>query len=182
MKRNYSMAPARRMAALIIVPALVVVSGCYERVSQGDQSVYRFAWWLGPAVIAAGILGMPVGWFVRKVNKRWGLALMVLSPFLLIGVAPAMYSDRVVVDDQHFEAKYGMWFSPTEQNVRFDNLSEIHFVAVKGNKGRIKYELRCITKAGETSVVPAGDLVKNTVPEILEKAKAKGVNVVIEDQ
>jgi len=172
---------ARCMAALVTVLALLVISGCYERVTQGDQSVYRFAWWLGPAVIAGGILGGPVGWFVRKVNRRWGYALMFLSPFLLIAVAPAMYSDRVVVDDRHFEARYGMWFSPTVQDVKFDDLREIRYVGVKDSRGRTKYELRCITKTGETRVVPAGDLVKNTVPEVLAKARDKGVNVVVED-
>ena len=135
---------------------------------------------MGPAVIAGGMLGMPAGWFLRTVNKKWGFALMVLSPIALIVVTPAMYSDRVVVDDQHFEARYGIWFSPNVQSVRFDDLREIHYMATRGNRGRIKYSLNCITKAGESRVVAAGDLVNNTVPEILERARAKGVNIVVE--
>ncbi|MGC8642741.1 MAG: hypothetical protein ACP5XB_23020 [Isosphaeraceae bacterium] len=148
---------------------------------RGDQAVYRFAWWLGPAVIAGGILAEPVGWYLRKVNRKWGFVLMVMGPVLLVAVAPAMYSDRVAVDKEHFEAKYGLWFRPTEKSVRFDDLREIRLVGVKGNRGRINYELRCFTKTGETRIVPAGDLLKNTVPEILERAKAKGVNVAIEE-
>ncbi len=180
MERSVYASPARRAAAFIGLLALVLISGCYERVTQGNQSIYRFAWWLGPAVIAGGILGLPAGWFLRTVNKKWGFALMVLSPVLLIIVAPATYSDRVVVDDQHFEAKYGIWFSPNMQSVRFDDLSEIRYVATRGHRGRIDYSLHCVTKTGETRIVPAGDLVKNTVPEILEKAKAKGINIVVE--
>ncbi len=180
MKRIIFGSPARRAVALVSVLSLVLVSGCYERVSQGNQAIYRFAWWMGPAVIVGGILGMPIGWFLRSVNKKWGFALMVLSPLALILVAPAMYSDRVVVDDQHFEAKYGIWFKPNEQSVRFDDLREIRYMATKGNRGRVNYSLHCITKTGETRIVPAGDLVKNTVPEILEKAEAKGVNIVVE--
>ena len=41
-------------------------------------------------------------------------------------------------------------------------------------------ELHCITNAGQVSVVHAGDLVRNTVPEILARARARGV--VVESQ
>jgi hypothetical protein len=170
--------PAKRLAALAGLLALCLVAGCYERVTDGNASVYRFAWWLGPAVIAGGILGVPVGWVLRKVLPRWGLALMVLSPFLLILVAPAMYSDRVVVDDEHFEARYGFWFSPTVHNLRFRDLRQIQYVGVPGSRGRTKYELHCVTSAGQATVVSAGDLVRQTVPEILARAKASGVVVV----
>jgi hypothetical protein len=161
--------------------ALLAVSGCYERVAHGEQSVYQFAWWLGPAVIAGGILGMPVGWFLRRVNERWGFVLMILGPVVLVMVAPAMYIDRVVVDGDHFEARYGMWFSPSVHSIKFDDLRQIRYVKVKGARERTNYQLNCITKAGETRVVHAGDLVRNTVPEILARAKAKGLNVVVED-
>jgi hypothetical protein len=161
--------------------ALLTTSGCYERVARGDQSVYQFAWWMGPAVIAGGILGVPAGWFLRRVNERWGFVLMVLGPVLLILVAPAMFSDRVVVDPDHFEARYGIWFRPSVHSIRFDDLREIRYVKVKGARGRTDYQLNCITKAGETRVVHAGDLVRNTVPEILARAKAKGVPVVLQD-
>ncbi len=90
-----------------------------------------------------------------------------------------MYSDRVLIDDQHFEATYGFWFSPTLRQIRFDELSEIQYVAVRGRRGRINYEIRCLKKDGQSSVVHAGDLVKNTVPELLARAKSKGVNVVV---
>ena len=53
-------------------------------------------------------------------------------------------------------------------------------MAVKESRGRTNYELRCFTKNGQPRVVHAGDPVKNTVHEILERAQAKGVNVVLE--
>jgi hypothetical protein len=159
-----------------------LVSGCYERVTQGNQSIYRFAWWIGPSVIAGGILGVPVGWFLRNWNKRWGFVLMCLAPVLLVIVAPAMYSDRVIVDDQHFDAKYGFWFSPNQQSIRFENLREIRYVKIAGNRGRTNYELHCLSPAGQVTVVPAGDLVRQTVPEIAQRAKARGVAFVNEAQ
>jgi hypothetical protein len=157
--------------------ALCVVSGCYERATVGNQSIYRFDWWLGPTVIGAGILAVPIGWFVRKRNARWGFVLMVMGPFLLAVVAPAMYSDRVLIDDEHFETRYGLWFKPTEQNIRFDDLQAIRYIAVPARRGRLNYELRCTRKAGGETTVHAGDLVKNAVPEILARAKAKGIIV-----
>ena len=38
--------------------------------------------------------------------------------------------------------------------------------------------MHCVRKNGTTEIVHAGDLVINAVPEILERAKAKGVVVV----
>jgi hypothetical protein len=157
--------------------AICLVAGCYERVAEGNTSTYRFAWWLGPAVIVGGIVGIPVGWYLRKTVPRWGWALMILGPCMIVLVAPAMYSDRVVIDDEHFEATYGFWFSPTTQNVKFQELSQIEFVGVPGNRGRTNYELHCMSAARGMFVVPAGDLVRQTVPEILSRAKAKGVVV-----
>jgi hypothetical protein len=170
----------QRVAAALALLSLVAMSGCYERVTAGDQSVYRFAWWTGPLLIVSGILSMPAGWYLRRVSQRFCFVLMCMGPFLLFLIAPAMYSDRVVVDGEHFAARYGIWFSPHEHSVRYDDLREIGIVGTRDRRGRTKYVLRCTTKAGETQVIPTGDLVRNTVPEILERARAKGVNVVDE--
>ncbi len=164
--------------AFVAALALCSVAGCYEHVSNGNESIYRFVWWLGPLIIAGGILAIPAGWFLRRWSAKWGFVLMVMAPVLLVIVAPAMYSDRVVIDNEHFEARYGFWFSPSVHNLRFEDLQEIQYVAVPGSRGSTNYELHCLSKAGQLSVVHAGDLVRNTVPEILERAKAKGVRVV----
>jgi hypothetical protein len=167
-----------RTTALLAALMLCVFSGCYEHVSRGNESIYRFAWWVGPAVIAGGILAVPIGWLIRKRVPRWGFVLMVMGPVLLGIVAPSSYRDRVLIDDDRFEATYGFWFSPSVHRVRFDDLNEIHYVAVRGRRGRINHEIHCLKKDGQTSVVHSGDLVKNTVPELLARASAKGVRVV----
>jgi hypothetical protein len=172
----------RAIAAFAGLLSLCLVCGCYERAAQGNQSVYRFAWWLGPIVIGGGILSVPIGWLLRTWSKKWGFAILCLGPVMLAIVAPAMYSDRVVIDDDHFEAKYGLWFSPTQQSVRFRDLNEIRYVGIPGRRGRMNYELRCMTPAGQVIVVPAGDLVRQTVPEILQKARARRLAVVNEVQ
>lgn len=169
--------PTRGRAVLVGALTLCLLSGCYERVVQGNQAIYRFAWWMGPLLIIGGFLGFPLGWFVRRWNRRVGFVMMILAPLLLFLAAPGMYSDYVLIDDDHFEARYGFWFHPNEHNLRFADLREIQYVPVRDRKGRKKYELHCITKAGQVVVVHAGDLVKNTVPEILERAKARGVAI-----
>ena len=158
--------------------ALCLVPGCHELVAHGDQSTYRFAWWLGPAVIVAGLLGIPLGWVLRKWNGKLGFALMVLGPVLLVVVAPAMYNDRVVVDNEHFEARYGFWFAPTVHNLQFRDLREIRYVAVPADNGRTNNELHCLTAAGELRIVHAGNLVVKCVPEIMQRARAAGIPVV----
>jgi len=168
---------ARGMVVLVGVLALCLISGCYEHVSRGNQSLYRFAWWVGPMVIVGGILGVLIGWLLRKRSQTWGVLLMVMAPVLLVIVAPAMYSDHVLIDDEHFETRYGFWFSPAKHNLRFEDLREIRYVAVPGSRGSTNHELHCIANTGQTSVVHAGDLVRNTVPEILARAKARGVIV-----
>jgi hypothetical protein len=152
------------------------IAGCYEHTTRGNESFYQFASWLGPVIIGAGILAIPIGWLTRK--SKLGFVLMCMGPVLLLFVAPAMYSDRVVIDDDHFEAHYGLWFNPSVRNVRFSDLREIRYVSVQGTRGRIKYELHCVNKNGNEAVVPAGDLIKYTVQEIMTRAKAKGVIIV----
>lgn len=165
-------------ALLLAALTLCCFSGCYERIANGNESVYRFVWWLGPAVIVGGILGMPSGWYLRQWSPKLGFGLLVMAPLLLLVIAPAMYRDRVLIDDEHFEASYGFWFNPTVHNLRFDELREVQYVELRGRRGRTNYELRCQSKSGQSSVVHAGDLVRNAVLEILERAKANGVHVV----
>ena len=174
---NYARS-AKRITAIIVLLAFCLIAGCYERTADGNTAIYRFAWWIGPAVIVGTILSVPIGWVLRKAIPKWGFGLMILGPVLLVLVAPAMYSDYVLIDDEHFEARYGFWFSPSVQSLRFRDLRKIQYVGVPGSRGRTNYEMHCVTTTGQTTVVPAGDLVRQTVPEILTRAKARGVFVV----
>ena len=175
------MSSRKRPGILVLLALLCLVAGCYEKTTRADESVYHFAWWLRAVVIAAGLLMLPAGWLLRRRNQGLGVILMILAPVLLVIVGPAMFNDRVVIDAEHFEARYGFWFSPSEHNVRFDDLREIRYVAVRGARNRIKYEVQCVRKDGGTTVVHAGDLVRNAVPEILSRAKAKKVPVLTQE-
>lgn len=154
---------------------LCFLTGCHEHVSRGSESIYRFAWWTGPTAIAGGFLAPLVAWFLRKRSPKVAIALLFAAPTLFLFVAPAMYRDRVLIDDEHFEATYGLWFAPSFHSLQFDELREIRYVAVPGNRGRTDYELHCLTDTGQVVVVSVGDLVRHSVLEILERAEAKGV-------
>jgi hypothetical protein len=161
----------------LVILTILFASGCYEQSVRGDQSVYGFAWWVGVGVIVGSLIAVPLGWVIRRWSGRWSFVLIVMGPLLLVFVAPAMFLDKVVVDREHFEARYGFWFSPTRHNLRFDDMRELRYVETRDRKNRVKYELHCVMKAGDTRVVHVGDLVQFAVPEILERAKAKQVPV-----
>lgn len=169
-----------RRASMVALMALLLggVAGCYDRSANGDQSVYSFALWIGILVVLGGLIFMPAGWFLRRLSERFGWGLMIFSPILLIFVGPAMFSDKVVVDNDHFEARYGFWFAPSVHNIRFSDLQEIRHVGVRGNRNRISYQLHCVRHDGTTEVVSVGNLVRNAVDEILARAEAKRVRVV----
>jgi hypothetical protein len=170
---------ARCLLTAILVCTL---AGCYTRTQSADKVEFTFAGWVGVSVILGGLLAVPIGWFVRRWKGAWGFMLMIMGPVLLLIVGPAMYSDRVFIDRDHFEARYGFWFNPTTHSIRFADLREIRYVGVPGRRGRVSYQLHCITKNGATDVVSAGDLVRNAVPEILNQAAAHGVPVFNERQ
>jgi hypothetical protein len=108
----------------------------------------------------------------------WAFVLIIMGPFLLIFLAPVMYMDRVVVDEAHFEGRYGFWFAPTKFDIRFDDVREMRYVATRDHKNRIKHELLCVMKGGDTRTVSAGDLVRNAIPEILSRAEEKKIPVI----
>jgi hypothetical protein len=168
----------RRSIWVCLAGFTLCLAGCYERSVEGAASVYGFADWVRMLVIVGGLIGVPVGWLLRRWSDRLGFVLMGLSPILLIIVAPGLFNDRVVVDAEHSEARYGFWFAPSDHHVRFDDLQQIRYVLVRDSRGRGSYELQCQTRLGDVVTVHAGDLVSKAVPEILERARARGVPVV----
>lgn len=162
---------------LLAFLTLVLVPGCYELSIQGNTSVYHFASWLGPTVIILGLLGIPAGWLLSRWIAKWGYTMSVVCVVALIIVAPAMYCDEVVIDDDHFEAKYGFWFNPSKHDVTFGDLQEIRYVERVDNRNKTQIDLECVRQNGSVDRVHAGDLVIKAVPEILRRARQKGVPI-----
>jgi hypothetical protein len=182
--RRYPTQLAKVLALAIVFGAL---SGCTQRRKQGDETTYRFEWWIAPAVAAAGLASIPIGIFLCRRTPRWGnrwlLGVMMLTvlPGVILGiVAPGVRGDRVIVDSAHFETTFGLWFSPTREVVTFADLTAIDVRArtERTRVGRrVTYDLFCKHKSGEMQIVPVGDLLSQAVDDILGRAQARGVGV-----
>ena len=110
-------------------------------------------------------------------TAKYGYTISVVSVVAIIVVVPAMYCDKVVIDDEHFEAKYGFWFDQSIHKVTFSDLQEIRYVERMDSRNKRQIDLECVHKSGSVDRVHAGDLVINAVPEILRRARQKGVPI-----
>jgi hypothetical protein len=178
---------ARRTLLFASLAMVCLISGCYERTDQGGVAVYGFAWWDGLLQTAGGILGAMVDWyawkvscrsgFLQKVGRKLGFLLMIVSLVAAFLIGPSRFTDRVVIDDTHFETTYGFWMKPTHQSVRFDEILAMRLVEVSKTKGRVDRRLQCRRKDGELVVIPSGDLFHQAANEVLKWAQARGVAI-----
>lgn len=185
--------PSQRV--FIPLAATCLLTGCVEHAVQGNEITFRHAWWLGPAVLGAACLML---WGAEKIpagpavaaqrnfdRTHWlslrfhpanaKFALVILSLVLFFYFAPLAFERRVTVRDEGFEARLGTIFFPDSHDIRFGDLAVIRYEIGRTTRGKPRPELRCRTKAGPEIVLPAGDVLKAAVPEILRHARARGV-------
>jgi hypothetical protein len=175
------MATVRRLWGIFLGVGLLAASGCITRESLGDEVVYSFPTWMVVLTVVAGVAAVPVGWLVTRKNRLAGWMVMVLGPPAAGLFAPMLASDRVAFDADHFEARYGFWWSPSEFNIRFADVQEIRWVTKEGSsRGRQTYShfLDCVMKSGRTQQVSVGTVMQEAVDEILARARARGVPVI----
>jgi hypothetical protein len=167
---------------VVAIACLLGVGGCVDRTVKGNNvAEYGFSWWVGTLVVLGGLLAMPLGWVLRRSSRRLMVVGLVLGPVLLLLIGPPMFLDGVTVDDRHFEGRYGVWFSPTRFNVAYADLDHINVVTwqERSRRGgtRTKQRLDCVGKAGGTTTIQLGDLLKYARNEMLDRAHAAGVRV-----
>ena len=172
----------RGAVAAAAVGLLFAAGGCVDRSVSGETTTYGYAWWVPVAVLLSALVALPAAFLLRRRSGRASVALFILAPVLAVVVFPAMLLDKVKVDAQHFETHYGVWFSPTKHNVRFDDLRELRLVTYeeRGRRGRRtkKQKLVCVHKsAAPQDTVHLGTLVKPAAPEILRRAEEHGVRL-----
>jgi hypothetical protein len=177
----------RRAAASIAVVILLTAGGCVDRTVSGDSTTYDYSWWVPVVTLLSSLVAFPVGLVLRKRSGRMGGGLMVMAPVLAFLVFPMLLLDKVKVDAQHFEDRYGFWFAPSTHNVRFDDLKEMRLVTyqVRTRRGgrSTKQKLVCIHKtAAPQDTIQLGTLVKEAAPEILRRAGEHGVTITEEGQ
>jgi hypothetical protein len=158
----------------------LTAGGCVDRNVDGDHVTYAFSWWVWASVLVGALVAFPLGLVLRRRSGRYGWALLILAPLGLFVLWPALILDRVKVDSEHFEARYGIWVSPNRHDLRFDDVQQIRLVTYeeRTRRGkRTKQKLVCTTRDGRAVTVHLGDLVKRAAPEILDRAEARGVPI-----
>jgi hypothetical protein len=182
----------RRLGRLVLAAlVLAAASGCIQQRVQGDTITYTYELWVAAAgglgAVAAGI----VGWFLSEFGtgsvwsyysiKRTGWGLMLGAPVMATALLPAVFTNYVKVDDYHFEAKNGWWWSSQKHNIRFDQLQQID-IAQQQHPTRhgtsTTYYFDCVLHSGGHQSVELDPLMTRAVAEILKRAKDRGVDVV----
>jgi hypothetical protein len=177
-----------RLAAVSIATVILLsAGGCVDRSVNGDATTYDYSWWVPVLTLVSSLVAFPIGLVLRKRSGRIGGGLMVMAPVLAFLVFPMLLLDKVKVDAQHFEDRYGFWFAPSRHNVRFDDLKEMRLVTYQQRTRRggrtTKQKLVCIHKnAAPPDTVQLGTLVKEAAPEILRRAGEHGVTITEEGQ
>jgi hypothetical protein len=172
---------AERGAAVraFLAPALVA-AGCARRAVEGDVAVYTFAPWATAIVFALGAAPI-VAWIVLRRRLAKGLRgfFVVVSAVLLLLGVPALLRERIEVSAEGCRLWGGLWFNPTDHEIRFDDLHRIGIVtkrrAVDGESGTY---LVFVHRDGTAESVSEGELVQRAREEILAAARARGVEVV----
>ena len=170
---------ALRAAALTFL--LVTLTGCVDRSVSGDTSTYSFTFGAIIGVFFAGIGAAPLGWMLRGASRRIMVVGLIASPVILVLLWPPLFLDKVKVDSNHFEGRYGLWWSPTKFDVKYADLDHIDRVIYeeRGRKGRksTKQRLECVSKNGRTTTIQLGNLLERSRDEMLERANTAGVRI-----
>src|SRR5262245_10025930 len=112
----------RRLTRCILAAAFcLILSGCYKRIATGNELIFSFQSWVPILLIVLGLLAVPIGIAIfANRQKFWGVILMIAGPIAAGVVAPGMFLDKVVVNEQGFYSRHGFWFSPSIHDIRYD--------------------------------------------------------------
>lgn len=170
----------RRLSWVFAGFALAVVAGCYQQTSENGTFVYKHQAWVAPIVALVGVAFVPVGVLLFAQKRRlWGVCLAVGGPIAAVVVAPTMYLDRVVVNDESFSSRHGFWWDPTVEQIRYEDLTGVQYVVKEsiGRRGRKNYSyyFDCSFKKANQKRVPLGDLMRQALPEITARFQKHGI-------
>jgi hypothetical protein len=91
-----------------------------------------------------------------------------------------MALDRVVVGEDGFTRRSGIWGLISNQNVKFADVSQIRLISEesRGRRGRriTKYYFMCDSPNGTTTKVPLGNKLMEAAGQlIVDRARAAGI-------
>jgi len=140
---------------------------------------YAFPAYVPAIAGAVGLVALAVG--VLLLMKRRLLVVGVVALFvglLAAGlIAPMLALDRVVLDDEKLEQGTGFWWSRTTKGFAFKDVKMIRIINARTDQNR-EFELWLVyTKSGDVREIDPGDLWDMNTPDIVERLKAKGLDV-----
>src|SRR5262245_20365249 len=160
------------------------IAGCYEKVSENDRLIFSYQIWVPLMVVLGGLAALPVG-IVLIVRKKyfWGYILAIGGPLAAVVIAPGMFLDRVIVDQEGFYSRHGFWWDSTIHQIRYDELVLVRLVVEekigRGGRKNYSYYFDCSFKTRTAERVPLGDVMRQAIPEIAEQFRKHGVQVQI---
>ena len=161
----------------------IVLAGCYQRVQENGSLVFSFQLWVPLLVVLGGLLAIPIGLVQFARGKRLaGIFLAVAGPVAAVAIAPGIFLDRVVVNQEGFYSRHGFWWDPTIHQIRYSelNLVRLGYETKTGRRGiSYSYHFDCFFKSGKQERVPLGDIMREALPEIAEQFRSHGVPVEI---
>lgn len=141
--------------------------------------IYTFPRYVPGSVFAIAVIAVAIGALLLWKRKPPGLAWVAIAVGALAGgvFAPGMAMDRVVLDEEKLEQTTGFWFSPTVKGFRLADVESITINIARDRKDR-EYEVwEARLKNGRLQRIDPGDLWEMNGPDIIERLKAKGVEV-----
>ncbi|WP_442484867.1 hypothetical protein [Aeoliella sp. SH292] len=164
---------------------LGLASGCVEEKVDGTTHTFTYDWWIPTVMLLGGVLAIPIGLALRRTSSRFGWALIIGGPIAALGVAPSLFLDRSVVDDQHFSVRSGIWGMTAIHDVDYDQLAHVRYIVEEstGRRGRknLDYYLVCTHRDGSSSKIPMGNpCAEAAAVEFLRRATA--LNIPIHDE
>ena len=141
--------------------------------------IYTFPTYVPGMAITIAALAAAIGAFLLWRRKPLVLALVAFGVSVLAGgiFAPMLALDRVVLDDQKLEQTTGFWFAPTVKGFRLTDVESVTISTVRDMKNR-KYEVWIAKmKDGHSQEVDPGDLWEMNGRDIIERLRAKGIEV-----
>ena len=90
---------------IFLLFVLLVLSSCVEKSEEAGTITFAYQSWILASVFLAGIAMGVIGWLMR--TYRFGKALMVFCPIVVLFLAPTYFSTRATVTEEGFNVR--MW-------------------------------------------------------------------------
>jgi hypothetical protein len=172
-----------RLSCIFVGFLCILIVGCYQKEPENDGVVISFQAWGPLLLVLAGLASVPLGilLFARSQRFRALAVIMCIAGPVAAGViAPGMFLDRVVVNQDGFSARYGLWWNPSVHQIRYEELNLVRLdVVEKTSRGRktYSYYFDCSYKSGKQERIPLGDLMRQAAPELVQQFHKHGVPV-----